>query len=118
MEGLPQGELEDLLAARSERDVPIRGCGPLPDDFLHLRTNGLEGDPHGSEDPSGHAVALAKQTEQDVLGADVVVVEHPRLFLGKDDDAPGTVGESLEHVRSVGPGSSGVEAARHWSDTL
>jgi hypothetical protein len=33
-----------------------------------------------------------------VLGADVVVVQAPGLFLGQDDGVPGAVGESLEHV--------------------
>jgi hypothetical protein len=33
-----------------------------------------------------------------VLGADVVVVEHPSLFLGEDDDSPGSVGEAFKHV--------------------
>jgi hypothetical protein len=33
-----------------------------------------------------------------VLGADVVVVEHLGLFLGQNDDATGSVGESLKHV--------------------
>ncbi|BCJ47364.1 hypothetical protein Aiant_80210 [Actinoplanes ianthinogenes] len=33
--------------------------------------------------------------------ADVVVVEHPGLFLGQDDHPSGTVGESFEHVTHV-----------------
>jgi hypothetical protein len=41
-----------------------------------------------------------KEPEQDVLGADVVVVQEPRLFLGEHDHAAGVVGESLEHERS------------------
>jgi hypothetical protein len=41
------------------------------------------------------------ETEQDVLGADVVVVEHLRLFLGEHNHATGTVGESLEHPQSL-----------------
>src|SRR5918999_3753223 len=36
------------------------------------------------------------QTEKDVLGSDVVVVEEPRLFLGEDDHPAGPVSESLE----------------------
>ncbi|GLY50275.1 hypothetical protein Lesp01_39310 [Lentzea sp. NBRC 102530] len=32
-----------------------------------------------------------------MLGADVVVVEHPSLFLGKDNHPPRAVGEPLEH---------------------
>jgi hypothetical protein len=38
------------------------------------------------------------EPEQDVLGADVVVVEHLGLFLGQDDNATSSVGETLEHV--------------------
>jgi hypothetical protein len=37
------------------------------------------------------------EAEQDVLGPDVVVVEHPGFFLSQDDDPAGTVGKSLEH---------------------
>src|ERR1700749_454537 len=37
------------------------------------------------------------KTQQDVLSADVVVVEHPGLFLRQDDDPAGTVGKSFEH---------------------
>ena len=32
-----------------------------------------------------------------MLGADVVVVEHPGLFLGQDDNPPRSVGEPLKH---------------------
>jgi hypothetical protein len=38
------------------------------------------------------------QTQEEVLGADVVVVEHPGLFLGQDDDSAGSVGEPFEHL--------------------
>src|SRR3954468_19126487 len=50
------------------------------------------------------------QAEQDVLGADVVVVEHPGLFLSQDDDAPRAVGESFKHARS----SAEVVARTVW----
>jgi hypothetical protein len=40
------------------------------------------------------------QPEQDVLGADEVVVEEPRLFLGQDEDSSGSVGEALEQKRN------------------
>jgi hypothetical protein len=38
------------------------------------------------------------QAQEDVLGADVVVVEHPGLFLGQDDHPTGSVGEPFEHL--------------------
>src|SRR5699024_12700029 len=37
------------------------------------------------------------EAEQDVLSPDVVVVEHPRLFLGEDDDPTCSVGKSFKH---------------------
>ena len=48
------------------------------------------------------ALALADEPEQDVLGTDVVVVEHLGLFLGQDDNATGAVRESLEHLLLLG----------------
>jgi hypothetical protein len=38
------------------------------------------------------------QPEQDVLGADVVVIEHPGLFLSPDHHPTRPVGEPLEHA--------------------
>ena len=48
------------------------------------------------EDAGGQALLLAQQAEQDVLGADVVVLERARLLLGEDDDLAGSLCESLE----------------------
>jgi hypothetical protein len=39
------------------------------------------------------------QPKQNVLGPDVVVVEHSRLFLGKNDYTSGTVGKALKHFK-------------------
>ena len=44
---------------------------------------------------------LAQQPEQDVLGADVVVPERARLVLREDDHLPRTLGEALEHERTL-----------------
>lgn len=35
-------------------------------------------------------------TQQQMFGADVVVVEEPRLLLGEDDYLPGVIGEMLK----------------------
>src|ERR1700722_9613573 len=48
------------------------------------------------------------EAEQDVLSADVVVVEHPGLFLSQDNNPPRSVGKPLEHV--VAPHSAVGEA--------
>ena len=70
----------------------------LANDFLHLLANLLEVDAESLECLGSHSLALVNQTEQDVLGADVVVVEKLGLFLGKHDNATGLVSEFLEHL--------------------
>ena len=97
LQRLAQRELEDLLGAGGEGDVAGGGLLALADDLLDLRAHGLQGDAEALQRLRGDAFALVDQPEQDVLGADVVVVEHPGLFLGQDDDAPCAVSKSFEH---------------------
>jgi hypothetical protein len=98
LERLAERELQDLLRARCERDVTGRGGLTLTDDLFHLRTDGFQGDIEGLERLRCHAFALVDQPQEDVLRPDVVVVEHPRLFLGEDDDPPRTVREPFKHM--------------------
>ena len=102
LQRLAERQLQDLLRPRRERDVAGGRRLALADDVLDLGADGLERDVHGLERLRGDALALVDQPEQEVLGADVVVVEHPRLFLREDHDPPGSVGEALEHVYPLG----------------
>ena len=95
-ERLAQGQLEHLLGARGERDLAGGDLLAGADDADHLRAHPFDGDVEGLEDAGGETLLLAEQAEQDVLGADVVVLERPRLLLGEDDDLAGSLGESLE----------------------
>ena len=96
LQRLPERELEDLLGARREGDVARRRGAALADDLLDLRADGLEGDAEGLEGLGGDAFALVDQPEQDVLGADVAVVEEASLLLGQDHHSAGPVGEPFE----------------------
>ena len=97
LQRLAQRQLQHLLGARGERDVPAGGLLTLADDLLDLLAHALQGDAQRLEGLGGDAFTLVDQPEQDVLGPDVVVVEHPGLFLGQDDHPPRAVGEPLEH---------------------
>ena len=105
LQRLTQRELEHLLRPRRERDVPRRGLLSLPDDLLHLFAHGVERDAQGLQRLGRDALALVDQPEKDVLGTDVVVVQHPGLLLSQDDDTAGAVGEPLEHAHHVPSGA-------------
>ncbi|VEH93125.1 Protein of uncharacterised function (DUF3170) (plasmid) [Tsukamurella tyrosinosolvens] len=97
LQRLAQRELQDLLGTGREGDVARRGLLPLPDDLLDLAAHSLQGDAQRFEGLGRHAFTLMDQAQEDVLGADVVVIEHPGFFLRQDDDAASAVGEPLEH---------------------
>ena len=97
LQRLAQRELEGLLRPGGERDVPAEGRGAGADDGRDLAPGGLKRHPHALKRAAGEPVGLAEQPEQDMLGADVVVLHPAGLFLGQDDGVPGAVGESLKH---------------------
>jgi hypothetical protein len=101
LQGLAQGELQHLLGAGGERDVPTRCLLPLADDLLDLGADGLERDTQALESLGGDTFTLVDQAEQDVLGPDVVVAEHPGLFLSQDDYPTGAVRKSFKHRQSA-----------------
>ena len=68
----------------------------LADDARDLRANLLDRDVERLEDAGRETLLLAKQPQQDVLGADVVVVQQAGFFLRKHDHPPGPVGEPFE----------------------
>jgi hypothetical protein len=72
----------------------LRLCGDELDDLLaHPVQVRAELDQH----LRGHAVALTDEAEQDVLGADVVVIEPPGFFFGQLHSTPRPVGKPLQH---------------------
>jgi hypothetical protein len=99
-ERLAEGQLEDLLRPRRERDLPGGDLLARPDDADDLGADLLHGDLEALEHARGQALLLAKEAQQDVLGSDVVVLEGARLFLRQDDHLAGALCEPLEH-RSV-----------------
>ena len=107
LQRLPQRELEHLLRTRGERDVPGRRLLSLADDLLNLLPHGLQADPQRLEGLSGYALALVDQAKQDVLRPDVVVVEHPGLFLSQNHNPPRPVGKPLKHLAAPSPSGRG-----------
>ena len=95
-ERLAQCELEHLLRARRERDLAGRHLVALADDAGDLGAHLLDRDVQRLQHPRGEPLLLAEQAEQDVLGADVVVLERPGFVLCEDDYLARSLCETFE----------------------
>src|SRR5262249_30503766 len=107
LQRLAQRQLEHLLGTRREGDVPRGRLPALADDLFDLATDGLERDAERLERLRGDALALVDEAEEDVLGADVVVVQETCFLLSQDDDSAGPVCEALEQGNRLS-GSGGT----------
>src|SRR5438067_2380800 len=74
-----------------------------------LPSAALDRDVEALEHACGEPLLLAQQPEQDVLGADVVVLERPRLLLGENDDLAGPFCESLKQCVLPSGGGARLE---------
>ena len=101
LERFPQRELEHLLGSGREGDLTCRLARSSADDRLNSRSGRLQADAELVQCLGRHPVGLAQQTEEEVLGADVVVAQPAGLLLGHHDGLARPVGETLEHARSI-----------------
>ena len=77
--------------------MPTRCLLALSDNFFNLLADRLQGDAKTFEGFGRDAFALVDQAEQNVLGTDVVVVQHSGFFLSKHNYPSRPVGKPLEH---------------------
>src|SRR5690242_3959707 len=96
LEGFAKRDLQYLLRARRERDMPARSLRALTDHLPDLPTEVRQRHVQRREDHAGNPCSLVNQAEDEVLRADVVVIEQPCLFLRQNDRAACAVGESVE----------------------
>jgi hypothetical protein len=68
------------------------------DEAYHLGADALDRDVERLEHACAEALVLAQDPEQDVLGADVVVLQKAGFLLGEDDHLAGSLCEALEHL--------------------
>ena len=71
--------------------------GPALDELFDLEADLAQVDVQVLQDVGRHAAAFLDQAQQDVLGADVFVVEPLGLLVGQLHDLAGTVGKSFVH---------------------
>jgi hypothetical protein len=95
--GLREGSVPKPSLPGGERNVTGGCLLALANDFLNLLAHGLERNLERFESFRGNTFTLVNQAQEDVLGADVVVVEHLGFFLSQNNDAPSAVGKPLKH---------------------
>ncbi len=96
LQGLAQRQLEDLLGPGGERRRTRGRRAGGADGLLDLLADAFQADAERLEGFGGDALTLVDEAEQDVLGADEVVVEEPRFLLGENQDSSGSVSETFE----------------------
>ncbi len=97
---LVDGQLDDPLGPRREADLAHDRALASTDDELDRLPHLGQLDVHVLEHARGHALALAHQAEEKVLGPDVVVVEALRFILGQGQDLACPIGELVETVHT------------------
>ena len=95
---LVDGQLDHALGARRQPDVADDRAIATADDELDRGAHLGQLDVQVLEHPRRDALALADEPEQQVLGADVVVVEALRLVLRKCQDLARPLGELVESI--------------------
>src|SRR5204862_2741551 len=90
-----------------ERDLTGGDCLAGPDDADDLRADALDRDVERLQHARGETLLLAQQAEEDVLRADVVVLQDAGLLLCEDDYLPGPFCEAFEHCGVSWSGSTG-----------
>ena len=80
-ERLAQSKLEHLFGARREWNLTGGDLFAGADDADDLRADALGRDVEALEHARGEPFLFAQQAEQDVLGADVVVLQRAGFFL-------------------------------------
>ena len=99
--GLVDGQLDDALGARRQPDLADDRAVAAADDELDGGPDLGQLDVHVLEDARGHTLALADEAQEQVLRADVVVVEPLRFVLSKCQDLARAVRELVEAIHRV-----------------
>ena len=98
---LVDGQLDDPLGARRQPDLADDRPIAAPDDELDRGPDLGQLDVHVLEDARGDALALADEAEEQMLRADVVVVEPLRLVLSQGQDLARAIRELVEAIHRV-----------------
>jgi hypothetical protein len=100
--GFFKSKFKDLLRAGGKVDlaaVVLAGASKAFDDLFHAR--GFK--PQFAQDPGGYAALFADQTEQQVLGTNVIVAHALGLMVGEAEHASCSLSEAIHSSQGLSP---------------
>ena len=98
--GFFAGEGEDFFDAWGVGNIADHfGFGATADLFFYFHANGFEVETHFLEDIHGHALAEFDETEEEVLGADIVMIKAIGLLSGECENLLGAWREVVHHLK-------------------
>ena len=98
--GFFAGEGEDFFDAWGVGNIADHfGFGATADLFFYLHANGFEVETHFLEDIYGHALAEFDETEEEVLGTDIVMIKAIGLLSGECENLLGAWREVVHHLK-------------------
>ena len=107
--------LDHLLGARRLRQLTHRDhIRPRLHDLLDFESDLPQINFEVLQHVGGNAGTLLHQTEQDVLGADVFVIEPLGFLIGQLHYLAGAISESLVHAEASEVGMSGLSHGECW----
>ena len=95
------GQLDHLFGARRQADFAQHDAVAPPNNKFNGAANLVQFNAQITQYFGGNALALTHQTEQQMLGADVVVLEALRFFLGQAQHFPGSFCKPVKPISIV-----------------
>ncbi len=93
--------LDNFLGARGKPDIAGHGAIAATDDELDRAADFVQLDAEVAEHFGGNPFPLANETQQEVLGPDVIVVKALSFLLRKLEDFARSLGEFVEAISHV-----------------
>src|SRR5690242_11848036 len=94
-------QFNHLLGAWRQADLPQDNPIAPPDDKFDGAAYFVKFNAEVAQNLCGNPLALADEAKEQMLGADVVVVEALCFFLGETQDLPGTLSKFVKTVAVV-----------------
>ncbi len=98
--GLEQAQLHHLLRAGGKTEMLVKIIVALAHQTLHIPPDVVDGDSHILEDARRRALPFPEQSQQQMLGAHIIVPQGPGLLLRQHQRLLGPLGKASVNIHA------------------